>query len=73
MFLDYANAVKARAAGKNAGRQMYLAYMIGARVQQILREAQPALAAAGLRRLQHALIVSWTCSRGSRATSAGTI
>jgi hypothetical protein len=47
MFLDYANAVQARAAGKNAGRQMYLAYTIGARVQQILREAQPALAAAG--------------------------
>ncbi|HVC86922.1 MAG TPA: hypothetical protein VNC40_05785 [Gaiellaceae bacterium] len=47
MFLDYANAVSQRAAGKNAGREMYLAYMIGARVRQVLRDAQPALAAAG--------------------------
>jgi hypothetical protein len=47
MFLEYARAVKARAAGKNAGPAMYRSYSFGAHVDEILREAAPGLAAAG--------------------------
>jgi hypothetical protein len=47
MFLDYANAVQAREDGKPARREMVLAFTIGERVQTVLREAQPALTAAG--------------------------
>lgn len=47
MFLDYASAVEARVRGQSGGREMYHAYSIGARVRQILSDAQPALAAAG--------------------------
>ena len=47
MFDDYADAVKAREQGEDAGRAMYLAYQIGARIQDTLREAEPDLAAAG--------------------------
>jgi hypothetical protein len=47
MFLDYADAVQAREDGKPARREMVLAFTIGERVQAVLREAQPALAAAG--------------------------
>ncbi|HZQ81246.1 MAG TPA: hypothetical protein VFB25_04645 [Gaiellaceae bacterium] len=47
MFLDYAAAVKARSAGRDAGREMYLAYDIGARVQYTLQTAQQGLAAKG--------------------------
>jgi len=47
MFDDYADAVAARARGEDAARAMYLAYQIGARIQDTLREAQPQLAAAG--------------------------
>ena len=44
---DYADAVRARSRGEDAGRAMYLAYQIGARIRDTLREAQPDLAAAG--------------------------
>jgi hypothetical protein len=47
MFTEYAAAVKARAAGHTAARQMYLAYQIGWRVQYTLRTAEPALDAKG--------------------------
>jgi hypothetical protein len=47
MFLDYANAVRMREQGKDAGPDMYVAYAIGARAKEVLREAQPALTAAG--------------------------
>lgn len=47
MFLDYAEAVEARRDGKPARREMVLSFAIGQRVQTVLREAQPALAAAG--------------------------
>src|SRR4051812_45586762 len=47
MFTHYAEAVQARAAGGTAARQMYLAYSIGARVQDTLREAAPSLSALG--------------------------
>jgi hypothetical protein len=47
MFMHYADAVQARAAGKTAAREMYLAYSIGARVQDALHEAAPALSALG--------------------------
>jgi hypothetical protein len=47
MFIDYAAAVKARAHGQSAGREMYLAYQIGARVQFTLKNAQPGLSAKG--------------------------
>src|SRR4051794_16156718 len=47
MFLRYADAVQARAAGKTATREMYLAYSIGARVEDALREAAPSLSALG--------------------------
>jgi hypothetical protein len=47
MFLEYADAVRMREAGKDAGPHMYHAYLIGARVKEALREAKPELAAAG--------------------------
>jgi len=47
MFLEFARAVKARAAGKNAMPAMYRSYSLGARVNEVLREARPGLAAAG--------------------------
>jgi hypothetical protein len=47
MFLEYGRAVKARAAGKNASPAMYRSYSLGARVDEVLREAQSGLAAAG--------------------------
>jgi hypothetical protein len=47
MFLEYADAVRARAGGDSAARQMYLAYSIGARVEDALREGRPGLEAAG--------------------------
>ena len=47
MFLHYADAVRMRDEGKNASPDMYRAYLIGARVKAILREAKPALAAEG--------------------------
>ena len=47
MFLEFGRAVKARAAGRNAGPAMYRSYSISAHVNEILREAQPGLAAAG--------------------------
>jgi hypothetical protein len=47
MFLEYGRAVKARAAGKDARPSMYRSYRIGARVNDVLREAQTGLAAAG--------------------------
>ena len=47
MFLQYADAVRMREAGKDSARDMYLAYSTGARVKDVLREAQPALTAAG--------------------------
>ena len=47
MFLEFGRAVKARAAGKNAGPAMYRSYSLGARVDEVLKEAQPGLAAIG--------------------------
>ena len=47
MFLEYGRAVKARAAGRNASPAMYRSYSISTHVNDILREAQPGLAAAG--------------------------
>lgn len=47
MFLEFGRAVKARAAGKNAGPAMYRSYSLGQRVNEVLREAQSGLAAAG--------------------------
>jgi hypothetical protein len=47
MFLQYADAVRKRDAGKDSAPDMYLAYSIGARVKEVLHEAKPALTAAG--------------------------
>jgi hypothetical protein len=47
MFLEYGRAVRARASGKNAGPAMYRSYSLGAHVSDVLRNAQPGLAAAG--------------------------
>ena len=47
MFLEFARAVKARAAGQNAAPAMYRSYSISTHVNDVLREAQPGLAAAG--------------------------
>ena len=47
MFLEYGRAVKARAAGKNASPAMYRSYSISTHVNEVLRDAQPGLAAAG--------------------------
>jgi hypothetical protein len=47
MFSAYADAVRARERGGTAARQMYLAYSVGARVREVLREGQPGLKAAG--------------------------
>jgi hypothetical protein len=47
MFSAYADAIRAREGGGTAARQMYLAYSVGARVREVLREGQPGLKAAG--------------------------
>jgi hypothetical protein len=47
MFLQYAAAAQAREDKGTGAREMYLAYSIGARVQDVFREAQPELAALG--------------------------
>jgi hypothetical protein len=47
MFIEYGKAVQAREAGKSPRNHMYRAYNVGARIQDVLREAQPALAARG--------------------------
>src|SRR3954447_6248439 len=47
LFLEYARAVKARAVGRNAAPAMYRSQLLGARVDEVLREAQPGLAALG--------------------------
>lgn len=47
MFLDYAEAVRARERGYSASRQMYLAYTAGARIDDTLHDAAPGLGAAG--------------------------
>jgi hypothetical protein len=47
MFLEFGRAVRARAAGKNASPAMYRSYSISTHVNDVLREAQPGLAAAG--------------------------
>jgi hypothetical protein len=47
MFLEYGRAVKARADGKNASPAMYRSYGISTHVNEVLREAQPGLTAAG--------------------------
>jgi hypothetical protein len=47
MFLEYGRAVKARAAGKNASPAMYRSYSISTHVNEVLRDAQPGLKAAG--------------------------
>jgi hypothetical protein len=47
MFLEFGRAVKARAAGKDAGPAMYRAYSLSATVQDVLKEAEPALTPLG--------------------------
>jgi hypothetical protein len=47
MFMQYADAVRARENGDSAAREMYLAYSIGSRVEDTLREAKPGLERAG--------------------------
>jgi hypothetical protein len=47
MFLQYAEAVRMREAGKDSAPAMYRAYSIGARAKDVLREARPQLTAAG--------------------------
>jgi hypothetical protein len=47
MFLEFGRAVRARSAGRNAAPAMYRSYSISTHVNEILREAQPGLAAAG--------------------------
>jgi hypothetical protein len=47
MFMQYGNAIQARDEGRSAAREMYLAYSIGARVEDALRDAEPGLTAAG--------------------------
>jgi hypothetical protein len=47
MFLEFGRAVRARAADKNASPAMYRSYSISSHVNEILRDAQPGLAAAG--------------------------
>ena len=47
IFLEYGKAVQAREAGRNPRTHMYKAYSVGARIQDVLREAQPGLAARG--------------------------
>ncbi|HEY8646103.1 MAG TPA: hypothetical protein VIL77_09525 [Gaiellaceae bacterium] len=47
MFLELGRAVKDRDAGRNAAPAMYRSYSIRAHVNEILRDAEPGLAAAG--------------------------
>jgi hypothetical protein len=47
MFVEFGRAVKARARHANAAPAMYRSYSISAHVNEILRDAQPGLAAAG--------------------------
>jgi hypothetical protein len=47
MFLEFGRAVKARAAGRDAGPAMYRAYSLSARVNDVLSEAGPALEPLG--------------------------
>jgi hypothetical protein len=47
MFLEYGKAVRAREAARNPRDHMYRAYSVGARIQDVLRDAQPGLAAKG--------------------------
>ena len=47
MFLEFGRAVRARAAGKNASPAMYRSYSISTHVTEVLRDAQPGLAAVG--------------------------
>jgi hypothetical protein len=47
MFIEFGRAVKARAARKNASPAMYRSYTLSVRVNEVLQEAQPGLAAAG--------------------------
>jgi hypothetical protein len=47
MFLQYGDAVQARASGRTATREMYLASQIGAHVHDVLGEARSGLAAKG--------------------------
>jgi hypothetical protein len=47
MFLEFSRAVRARAAGGNPAAPMYRSQLLGARVDEVLKQAQPALAALG--------------------------
>jgi hypothetical protein len=47
MFLEFGRAVKARAAGRDAGPAMFRAYSLSARVEDVLTEAEPALTPLG--------------------------
>jgi hypothetical protein len=47
MFLEFGRAVRDRAAGRNAAPAMYRSYSIRTHVDEILRAAEPGLAAQG--------------------------
>lgn len=47
MFYAYAEAVRTRDRGGNPNKEMYTAFVVGERVHDVLREAQPGLTAAG--------------------------
>jgi hypothetical protein len=47
MFLEYGRAVSARAGGRNAAPAMYRSQLLGARVDEVLKEAEPGLTALG--------------------------
>lgn len=47
MFLEFGRAVRLRSSGRDASPAMYRAYSLGARVREVLTEAQPTLAALG--------------------------
>ena len=47
MFLYFGRAVKARAAGQDAGPAMYRAYSLSATVNDVLKEAEPGLTPLG--------------------------
>jgi hypothetical protein len=47
MFLEYGRAVRAHAAGKDAGKHMYRAYSLANFAHEVLVEAEPGLAKRG--------------------------
>jgi hypothetical protein len=47
MFLEYGRAIRAHAAGRDAGKHMYRAYSLANFAHEVLAEAQPGLARHG--------------------------